>query len=232
MITDFGKQTNLIEVKDLRTPINIIGCGATGSWVTSFLLKMGFTDISVYDFDKIEEHNLPNQNFKEYDIGSPKVVAIYANYLQNYNEECTGFNRLKVYNKKITKENAKELKGTVLCLTDTMSSRKEIYENCYKHGFADVFIESRLGLYGGYIYTLFDKDYNKLKEYEKTLYSDNVAEEKSICGVSQTALPAAVTTASTIIMQLIKTIKKEPDVVIDNEIQFQIPEHIGMTRSF
>ena len=69
MITDYRKQTNLIDVEEVDTPIHVIGCGALGSWLTFFLLKMGFKNITVYDFDKIEEHNLPNQFFMENQIG-------------------------------------------------------------------------------------------------------------------------------------------------------------------
>ena len=66
---DYRKQINLIDVNRVNTPINIIGCGALGSWLVLFLLKMGFKNIYVYDFDTIEEHNLPNQAFLEKQIG-------------------------------------------------------------------------------------------------------------------------------------------------------------------
>lgn len=59
MITDFSKQTELIKVHEFNEKINVIGCGAGGSWLTFFLLKMGFNNIHVYDYDVIEEHNLP-----------------------------------------------------------------------------------------------------------------------------------------------------------------------------
>ena len=69
MVTDYRKQTNLIEVENVDIPIHVIGCGALGSWLVFFLLKMGFKNITVYDFDTIEEHNLPNQCFMERQIG-------------------------------------------------------------------------------------------------------------------------------------------------------------------
>ena len=49
--------------KKFNTPIHIIGCGATGSWVALMLAKMGISNITCWDFDKVEEHNLPNQFF-------------------------------------------------------------------------------------------------------------------------------------------------------------------------
>ena len=37
---DYRKQINLIDVNRINTPINIIGCGALGSWLVLFLLKI------------------------------------------------------------------------------------------------------------------------------------------------------------------------------------------------
>jgi ThiF family len=41
--------------------IHIIGAGSIGSNLTYLLAKMGVNQIRVYDFDKVEEHNVPNQ---------------------------------------------------------------------------------------------------------------------------------------------------------------------------
>ena len=38
---DYRKQINLIDVEEVNVPINVIGCGALGSWLVLFLLKMG-----------------------------------------------------------------------------------------------------------------------------------------------------------------------------------------------
>ena len=61
MITDFTRQSELINVHEFDKRINVIGAGALGSWLTFFLLKMGFKRISLYDFDVVEEHNIPTR---------------------------------------------------------------------------------------------------------------------------------------------------------------------------
>ena len=63
MQNDFSRQINVLDPSEFKTPIHIIGAGATGSWVAFSLAKMGITNINVYDFDEGGMHNLPNQMF-------------------------------------------------------------------------------------------------------------------------------------------------------------------------
>lgn len=52
------------------------GAGGIGSWLTFFLSRAGFKPL-VYDDDSVEEHNLGGQLFRQKDIGSLKVTAVY-----------------------------------------------------------------------------------------------------------------------------------------------------------
>lgn len=214
MITDYRKQVNLIDVEEVEVPIHVIGCGALGSWLVFFLLKMGFKNINVYDFDKIEEHNLPNQLFKESQIGKHKVEAIKELY-EDFNDY--DFNRLIISKNKVVPTTAKKLEGIILCAVDSMSARKYIYENTIKNGNVDLFVEARLSIFGAYVYALtHDTDFSK---YEGTLYEDEEA-EVSPCGVSQTALPSAVNAASIMIMQMIEYLNGNK---LTNKIEYSIP---------
>lgn len=215
MITDYTKQMELIKPHEVDTRINVIGCGALGSWIVFFLLKMGFDQIHVYDFDIIEEHNLPNQMFAEEHIGAHKVSAMQLTYFKYFEDDE---DRLFVHNTKITEDNC-NLPGLTLCCVDSMASRKELYENMYKMGISDLWIEGRIGIFGAYIYTLSDKSKEVLDKYEETLYSDSEA-EVSACGVSQTALPSAVNCASIMIMQLIEYLNGQKPL---NKIEYSIP---------
>ena len=190
-------------------------------WSIRQLLKMGFENIHVYDFDVIEEHNLPNQLFAETQIGEEKTKSIEEIYNMFSIEDDK---RLTIHKQKITKTNAFTLTGVVFCCVDSMKSRKEIYENCYKYGKAELWIEGRIGLFGAYIYTLDSKNFQLYEEYEKTLYDDEEA-EVSACGVSQTALPAAVNCATTMIMQMIGW-HRGNDIV--NAIQYQMPDYLTL----
>lgn len=211
---DYRKQINLIDVNRVNTPINIIGCGALGSWLVLFLLKMGFKNIYVYDFDTIEEHNLPNQAFLEKQIGMLKVKAME----DICNNNCfDAKERVTFIDKKITSRDVLRLEGIILCAVDSMKVRESIYANSIKRGLCDLFIEARLSIYGAYVYSLTQNtDFN---EYEETLYDDEEA-EVSPCGVSQTALPSAVNAASIMIMQMIEWLNgHEPT----SRIEYSIP---------
>lgn len=224
MITDYRKQSELINTAEFDIPIHVIGAGALGSWLAFFLLKMGFNNVNVYDFDKVEEHNLPNQMFREEDIGKYKVLALQGIY-NDFFDDGSNF-RLFSNIKKITEGEAKKLDGIVFCCVDSMRARKYIYESCYKNGNALLLIEGRIGLFGAYIYTLYDKpedsneDCNEEKEYEATLYDDEEA-EVSACGISQTALPSAVNCASLMLMSMISWYRGN---TVKQELRYQIPD--------
>lgn len=222
MIQDYTRQEDLINANRFNKKINIIGAGAIGSWLAFFLLKMGFSNINIYDFDVIEEHNIPNQLFKESQIGTAKVTAMEELYKDFFEE--TG--RLTIRSIKINNHNAHALSGVVFSCVDSMSARKTIYENCYKTGNAELWIEGRIGLFGAYIYTLNNKNEDVLEKYETTLYDDDTA-EVSACGVSQTALPSAVNCASMMLMQMISG---ERGNDITGKIEYSIPDLINLNE--
>lgn len=73
---------NLVKSQDYFNPLDvkqrchIIGCGSVGSTVAELLVRLGLTDISLYDFDTVSAHNIANQMFFESDIGRLKVDAV------------------------------------------------------------------------------------------------------------------------------------------------------------
>ena len=70
-------------MKNIQEHIVVIGgAGGIGSWLTLLLSRMG-SEIVVYDFDKIEEHNIGGQWFKKEDIGNTKVNAL-RNNIRNF----------------------------------------------------------------------------------------------------------------------------------------------------
>lgn len=211
---DYRKQINLIDAEEVNIPINVIGCGALGSWLVLFLLKMGFKNIAVYDFDDIEEHNIPNQCFSENQVGMAKVNAMEA-LCRMFNKDAQ--ERVKFVNQKITLREVWDMEGIILCAVDSMRVRKEIYMNSIKRKDCDLFIEARLSIWGAYVYTLTQN--TAFEKYEETLYDDEEA-EVSPCGVSQTALPSAVNAASIMIMQMIEWLNGEEPV---SRIEYSIP---------
>lgn len=71
-----------------KVEIVIGGAGGIGSWLSFFLTRAGF-NVTVYDFDTVEEHNLGGQLFFAHDIGQLKVTAL-KNVITEFND--TNFN--------------------------------------------------------------------------------------------------------------------------------------------
>lgn len=227
MVTDYSKQMELIKPHEFTEPIHIIGVGALGSWIAFILLKMGFNNINIYDYDVIEEHNIPNQLYKESQIGELKVRALDDLYKEFFNDGQ--YSRLIIHNQKLG-EDYMPLSGVFFCAVDSMKSRKEIYENFVKYNTkAKLWIEGRLSLHGAYVYTV---QYGLIKQdtaYQKTLYDDTDT-EVSACGVSQTALPSAINAASVMVMQMIDWYNTGGENL--NQIEYSIPWLVNVTKTW
>jgi hypothetical protein len=61
MQLNLERQAELIPLWLRGAPILIGGLGVTGSWTAHALLREGFTNLTVCDFDEVESHNIPAQ---------------------------------------------------------------------------------------------------------------------------------------------------------------------------
>ena len=79
MLNRYSRQLDIVDSDKLSLPIHIIGAGGIGSWTALLLAKMGCSDITVYDDDVVENHNVASQFFKESDLGKAKTEALFEN---------------------------------------------------------------------------------------------------------------------------------------------------------
>lgn len=218
---DYSRQVNILNPEEFKTPIHIIGAGATGSWVALSLAKMGLENLFVYDFDEVGMHNLPNQAFTLRDIDKNKAFSI-----RNIIKLFTGMT-IKARNTKL--EGGEPLQGIVFVLTDSMKSRKDIFNKSIRNNpNIDLMIETRMDLRGGRIYCIDPKNSNHVKRYEETFYSDDET-EVSACGVSQTVLPSALAITSHAIWKLLNYVNNE---IIHNETLLDFSNEIIMTQEW
>src|SRR3989344_2512567 len=127
--------------------VDVIGCGATGSRVVLSLAKLGVENIHAWDFDTVEEHNLANQAFGLGDVGLLKVDAL-ASLVQRDVGIAIHTHAEKV-------DGAQSLGEVVFLLTDTMASRKEIWDRGLKLKLQTrLLVETRTGADAGRIYVL------------------------------------------------------------------------------
>lgn len=99
--------------------IHIIGCGSVGSTVAENLARCGIRSITLWDFDKVEEHNIVNQMFTKDQVGKEKSEAL-KEILQNINPDI---------NVKIKSGwNGENLAGYVFLCVDSIEIRRAIVE--------------------------------------------------------------------------------------------------------
>lgn len=142
-LTKFEDWFNPIEID---TVINVIGTGAVGSWLAEGLVRMGFSNIILYDFDEVSPHNLTNQNFLSREVGHEKVKLV-ARRLKLINPDV----KISVRGKyKFDPEKKNYLTGYVFLCVDKIETRKEIVES---NPFVQFWSDVRLGLEEGQVYS-------------------------------------------------------------------------------
>lgn len=208
MTLDIIRHQELIDTDLFTDTVTVIGAGATGSWLVLQLAKLGIKNITVYDFDIIESHNVPNQIFGIKNIGESKVEA-----LQDYVKWNTGI-EINAINEPYTNQ---RLSGYVFCMVDTMAGRQEIWANAVKGKSAiKHYVEPRMGLDVGRVYNVDPTNPIHHERYEDCFYSDEEA-EVSACGASMTVITSALTISAWCVRQLIN---KHNNIEMDNEIMF------------
>jgi molybdopterin/thiamine biosynthesis adenylyltransferase len=214
-------QMDVFDSEKFNKPVHIVGVGATGSWVAIMLAKLGVSEIHCWDFDELENHNLCNQAYMIEQEGAFKVDAI--------DEMCENMADINVitHNKRV--DGQTPLSGIVFILTDTMHSRKDIWEGaCKFKPSVDLVIETRMGLDMCRIYNVNPTNMDEVEAYEKTFCSDEVA-EVSACGTSKSIVTSAVTTASIAVRQMLNHINKLP---LPNEIIYDFAYNNYLTTNW
>lgn len=193
---DYTRHMEIFDPTTFNEQVHILGAGATGSWLALQLAKLGVQDIHVYDFDIIEEHNIPNQLFGIHDIGRPKVEA-----LADFIKHSTGMD-ITVHNEAFPF--GKRVSGYVFAMIDTMSGRKAMWEKSIKMKMqVKLYIEPRMGIDGGRVYAINPMEYRSFKPYEETFYGDEET-EVSACGASMSVITSALATSAWCVRQLIE----------------------------
>lgn len=203
VLDNFSRQGDWFKGYEYDKPVHIIGVGATGSFVALQLAKMGVRDLHVWDFDVIEEHNIANQVYGLNDIGKLKVDALAEMIKLQTGLEIT------THDEKVTASHKHSLRGVVFVLTDSMSSRKDIFSALKFNPMISLVVETRMSIDCGRIYTINPMRAQEVLPYEKTFYDDSEA-EVSFCGSSLSIVNSAMNIASYAVWSIVKDFKALP----------------------
>lgn len=197
---NYTRQDSIIDLEKFgQMRIDIVGAGATGSRIVFALAKHGFSNLHVYDFDKVEAHNLPNQLYGPKHVGMFKVDALKEVIKDLVGTDITTY--------PVAYTGDEEVKGeTVFLLVDTMKARKELFDKLKEAVGVGLVIETRMGVEEGRVYTItMGQD---TKTYESTIGSDEAA-PVSACG-SQVTIGATADVVTGIAMwSFIEWLKQE-----------------------
>ena len=167
---DYWRQLDMFDPNSFHEDVHIIGVGATGSSIALYLAKFGVQRMHAYDFDAVEPHNLPNSLvFGRSDIGKPKVEALRERLLRDCGVEVVP------HNEKV--DGTHPVSGIVFLCTDTMSSRKAIWEGVIKYKLpVKLMVETRLGAEFGWVHTVRPLSPTDVKGFEDSMFSDEEGE--------------------------------------------------------
>lgn len=169
---------------DNSESVLIGGQGGIGSWLTFFLARAGF-NVTAYDDDLVESHNLGGQMFSSLDIGQYKTVAV-----DRIVREFTDTN-VNYFNTKIDEDSPTHY--FMMAAFDNMKARKDLF-NVWKKSFETssvmpLFIDGRLEAEQLQIFCVTP---NTADEYEtEHLFLDSEVEDLP-CTFKQTSHTAAM----------------------------------------
>lgn len=209
--------------------IDLVGVGAVGSKMALEVAKLGVRNIHLWDFDVVEDHNLPNQMFSLSHVGKPKVKAC-ANVIKR----DTG-TKAKEHNGKIEPGDCPAFGDVVFLQTDSMTTRKLIWEESIRLNFRTrLMIETRIGTYSGRVYAVDPQNPDHVRAYEQTLYTDEEA-LPSECGTKTTIGATGDIVTGFAIWQFLlwsQVELQQKNIPLENEIIFSVHSPCLVSRTF
>jgi molybdopterin/thiamine biosynthesis adenylyltransferase len=207
---DYTRQVDIFnpeEFKDIK--IGVVGVGSVGSFIVLTLTKMGFKNITVWDDDTVEEHNLPNQFYPLDKLGQSKVSALHTLI-----EYMTGVTITPI-NFKFTLETYQQV-DILISAVDSMEARRAIWKCGKEH---QLYIDSRMG--GEYIRIFIVKGQADYAHYEKSLERVGI----QLPCTARTIIYNVLANASLVALLVKKFLKGEP---IGKEITFDMKNMLLM----
>lgn len=157
----YRRQQDIVDGYRLAVlPITVIGAGATGSFITLALAKMGAGRITVYDDDTVSDHNLPNQFYRVRDIGRPKVAAL-AEIVMDFADVALSTKAERFCDQPV--------EGVVVVCVDSMDQRQQIWRRVRFAPQVPLLVDTRMGAEVAVVCAINPIDPDDVRAYEESL---------------------------------------------------------------
>lgn len=189
----------------ITNTINVIGSGALGSWMIEGLVRMGFTNINIYDDDIVNPHNISNQNFLDSQIGEEKIKCMIDRAIA-----INPFVKIKGHGRYIfDKEEGNFLSGYVFLCLDNIDTRRMIVEN---NPYVMFWTDIRIGLEEGQVYSAERKERQQLLDTMQWKQDDpDRVVQVSACGRELGILPTVWLVISQALNNFVLYLKQNKD---------------------
>lgn len=171
---NFLRHNSFFSPEDVQnTTLNIIGVGATGSWVGFLAAKMGWHNFRIWDPDIVESHNCPNQ---AYDISflNRKKVDAFEETLKRFNPQ------IQVEKYDCYFESTKHmhlLDDAVFVAVDSLNARKDIFSAFSENDDLDIIFETSMGFTHAHLNVFDPWNYDSIDDYINNLKLDSEVQE-------------------------------------------------------
>lgn len=187
MSINLNKSYEYFQPENVSGRIHIIGCGSVGSTLAENLVRLGLTNITLWDMDIVCAHNLANQIFRDNDIGVSKVEAL-AGILTEINPDIKNSIELKPDG-----WNGEMLSGYVFLCVDSIELRREIVKKHFNNMNIKAVFDFRTLLESAQHYAADWSDYNMKENLLNSMnFSHEEAKEEtpvSACGITLGVAP-------------------------------------------
>lgn len=177
---DLSKSYEFFQPEKVPDRIHIVGCGSVGSTIAENLARCGIKKMTLWDFDKVEAHNIVNQMFREADVGKTKAEAL-KDILLEINPDM----EIKL---KPNGWNGEMLSGYVFLAVDSIDIRRKIVEQHMNNCNVKAMFDTRTLLTGAQLYAATWSEYKSKKDFLATMqfsHEEAAAETPvSACGVT------------------------------------------------
>lgn len=188
--------------------IYVIGCGAIGRQLAVQLAAIGASNLTLIDFDTVDESNVTTQGYLKGEVGLAKVAA-----LEQTIREIDDTIRVVPVNDRFRLAHIPAVKPVIFCCVDSISAREAIWGQVFD--LVSFWADARM--LGETIRVLTADDELSGQRYAKTLFAQSEAQSGSC--TSRSTIYASGIAAGLMVHQFTRYLRKIPR---DRDVLFNL----------